>query len=505
MWLGALDGKGPIYRQVYRAIRRAILGGRLSPGQRLPSTRWVALDAAISRNRVTTAYAQLLDEGYLVGRVGSGTNVASELPIERITGSRRNKRLPRKSTHARLSRFGRLVKTLELDWGIKAPLQYDFHYGRPNLDDFPHSIWRRIVNQELRTQKPGDLEYGVGEEITLGRSSLRLEIAAHLQKWRGVSASPDRIIVTNGAQQAFGLVARLLLDRGDYAAIEDPQYPGARVALQSAGGTVLPIPVDEQGIDVSALARDRHHPRLVFVTPSHQLPTGAVLPLARRLALLRLAERLSMYVIEDDYDSEYRYVGTPVESLYGLDSAERVIYIGTFSKIAYPAMRIGYAVVPSALVESFARAKAIADFGNAQLEQRVLARFMLEGHLDVHVRRSRRRHGLRRDALLKAISENFGDSVQLTGAYAGLHLAIALRHIEPATVPAILEGAQSVGVGLYSTELYYSRRRPRCAEFLLGHGSMSQDQIREGIGRLAGVIRDVTAHSRKRRATPGAA
>jgi GntR family transcriptional regulator/MocR family aminotransferase len=488
MWLGTLDGPGPMYRRLYRAIRRAILDGRIRPGERLPSTRWVANDSGVARNRVILAYSQLLDEGYVVGRIGSGTYVVPELPSDFVAGSESAQRSTPPEP-PRLSRFARRVQTQDLDWAPEDSPTYDFRYARPSLRDFPYSTWRRLLAQQVSTLEPRNLEYSYGPGAAAGLPLLRSTIAEYLLRWRGVRALPEQIIVTHGSQQALGLTARLLLDVGEYAAIEDPHYPGARLALRAAGAELIPVAVDEQGLDVAMLEQKRDRPRLVYVTPSHQFPTGVVLPLARRLALLRFAERFSAYIVEDDYDGEYRYGGSPLESLHGLDTAGRVIYVGTFSKILFPALRIGYVVVPPALVPVFARAKLAADLGNAQLEQCVLAQFISEGHLDTHLRRSRRRHAVRRRALLEALSQILPDRIKILGSNAGLHVLIGLRGKRPAQVPEIIARAREHDVGVYSTELCYDQRRPPCAELLLGHGSLSEDEIREGVRRLGDVLR----------------
>ncbi len=347
-----------------------------------------------------------------------------------------------------------------------------------------------MIARQARRAQLSDLDYAPG--ASAGLPFLRSAIAGHLLRWRGVRVSAEQIIVTNGSQQALGLAARLLLDPGDPAAIENPHYLGARLALQGAGAEIVPIPVDTQGLDVAALEREPRRPRLIYVTPSHQFPMGAVLPLSRRLALLRFAQRVGAYVIEDDYDGEYRYTGMPLESLQDLDEAARVLYVGTFSKILFPALRIGYIVAPTPLAAAFVQAKTAADFGNAQFEQRVLADFINDGHLDVHVRRSRRRHAARRRVMLETLSETIGKRATVLGCGAGLHVVVILRGVRPTDVARIVALARERSIGVYTTQPYYLGRRPRNAELLLGHGALSEDEIREGVRRLAEVIRVVT-------------
>ena len=494
MWIGDLEGIGPVYRQLYRAIRAAILDRRLRPGERLPSTRWIADDSGVSRNRVLLAYLQLIDEGYAVGRPGSGTFVAPELPDEGVAITSAS-RIARRQAAPRLSRFAARVMEGELDWSQESSPPLDFHYGRPSLDDFPHSIWRRLVARGARDLTLPDIDCAPAAAV--GLSALREAIAGYLSRWRGVSASSDQIVVTNGSQQALNLVARLVLNPGDCAAIEDPHYVGARLAFLGAEADIVGIPVDGQGLDVTALIRSRRRPKLIYVTPSHQFPTGAVLPLARRLALLRYAERVGAYVIEDDYDSEYRYGSAPLESLHGLDRGGRVLYVGTFSKILFPALRVGYVVAPPKLAPVLERAKTISDFGNSLFEQRVLAEFIGAGHLDVHVRRSRRRHAARRRLLLEELTRVLGDRIEVLGADAGLHIVVVIGGLRSSVTARIVTEAKEHGVGVYGTQPYYlgesrgMHNAPR-------HGALSEDEIREGVKRLGAVIaRHLPTQARK--------
>lgn len=482
MQLDPLDGRGPIYRQLYRSLRGAILDGRAHPGERLPSTRDVASATGVARNRVVLAYTQLLDEGYVVGRVGAGTYVASELP-----GNERPRALRGRgsaaSTAVRLSASGRALVTRGAAWVRTSSLRYDFSCGRPSFADFPHSVWARLVRRRARRASAVDLDYAP----SAGVPALCDAIARHLTRWRGVVCTPEQVVVTNGSQQALGIVATLLLEPGERVALEEPHYTGARQAFEAARATIVPVPVDAHGIDVDALA-DTRRVRIAYVTPGHQFPTGVVLPLARRLALLAWAHRSGAWVVEDDYDSEYRYAGAPIESLQGLDRDGRVFYVGSFSKILSPALRLGYLVVPPALVRAFRAGKTATDLGSPTFGQHVLADFMAAGHLEVHLRRSRRRHAARRATMLAALADQLGDRVEVLGGGAGLHVCLRLRDRKAVDVPVIRRRASAREVGIYSTEPCYLAR-PRRAELLLGHGSLSEADITEGIGRLAAVLR----------------
>ncbi|HEY2388441.1 MAG TPA: PLP-dependent aminotransferase family protein [Candidatus Binatia bacterium] len=482
MRLDPLDGRGPVYRQLYRALRHAILAGRVRPGSRLPSTRWLASESGVARNRVVLAYTQLLDEGYATGRVGSGTYVAEPLPTDErpavsTGGSAAAVRRPR------LSRAGRKLVAAGSRWiAVSGGLRYDFSCGRPSFRDFPGSVWARLVRRHARPSSASDLDYAPAA----GLPELRAAIAEHLTRWRGVTCGAEQVFVTSGTQQALGLAAGLLLEAGERLGMEEPHYSGARQAFEAARATLVPLRVDAQGLDVGRLAATRRV-RMAYVTPAHQFPTGAVMPLTRRLALLAWARAARAHVIEDDYDSEYRYAGSPIESLHGLDGAGRVLYVGSFSKTLSPALRLGYLVVPPALVRGFTLAKMAADLGTPSFGQRVLADFIREGHLEVHLRRSRRRHAARRAALLDALAEHLGERVDVRGGGAGLHVMVVVRGARAADVPGIVRRARERDVGVYSTLGCYLTR-PRRAELLLGHGSLAEDDIGRGVVRLAAAL-----------------
>ena len=483
MQLDPLDARGPLYRQVYRALRRAILDGRARPGTRLPSTRELARETGVARNRVVLAYAQLLDEGYAVGRVGAGTYVAAALPADERAAAP----APRAATTPsalRLSHSGRALVAGGAGWmATVSTLRFDFACGRPALADFPRSVWARLIRRRARLTSAADLDYAP----SAGLPALREAIAGHLGRWRGVVCAPEQVVVTNGSQQALGVLADLLLEPGDRVALEEPHYPGARQAFEAARATIVPVPVDAHGVDVAALAAGRRV-RIAYVTPAHQFPTGAVLPLARRLALLAWARRAGAWIVEDDYDSEYRYAGAPIESLHGLDGAGRVFYVGSFSKILSPALRLGYVVVPPPFVRAFTVGKTAADLGSPSFGQRVLADFIAEGHFEVHLRRARRRHAARREALLAALERHVGDRVDVHGATAGLHVLLTLHGRKPHEVRGIMAQARAREVGVYSTVACYVTR-PRRAELLVGHGSLNEHEIAEGIERLGDVLR----------------
>jgi GntR family transcriptional regulator/MocR family aminotransferase len=446
--LVTLSGSGPLYQQVYRAIREGVLSGRLRAGDRLPVTRMLARDLGISRNVVLIAYEQLIAEGYAEARVGAGTFVAATLPdsMLRVSGSSLKDSVikpgaPRLSQYAR-----RILEERESEAAVQPPgnrLRYDFAYYLASAQDFPGDIWRRLLARRLRSL---ELDYSA----VRGDTGLRTEIANYLRRSRAVDGSPDQILLVNGSQQAIDLVARVLLDSGDSVVLEEPHYQGAREVFQAVGARITSVAVDDSGLDVDQLPR-ANRVRLAYVTPSHQFPTGAIMPLHRRLALLAWAEKTGAYILEDDYDGEFRYEGRPVEAVQALDRAARVIYAGTFSRILFPSLRMGYVVMPPALSAALSRAKQITDRHTSFLQQAALADFMREGYLDRSVRRSRVRNASRRQTLLRAIGKHFGDSVEVLGAAAGIHVVLRFPGVAGRQTARLISRAAQAGVAIYST------------------------------------------------------
>jgi GntR family transcriptional regulator/MocR family aminotransferase len=481
----SLEGTGPLFQQVYEGLRGEILAGRLGPGSRLPSSRALASDLGVSRTTVMLAYDQLLAEGYVTGRVGSGTYVAAELPDATLRPAAPVPAAEAPPAEARLAAYGERLRAL----GVIPParpgaVRYDFRYGLPPVEEFPHETWRRLLARRTRGASLASLRYGPPE----GYEPLRVAIAGYLHRSRAVACRPEQVVVVNGSQQALDLTARVLLDAGDTVVLEEPHYQGARKVFQAAGARLVAVEVDGDGLDVTRLPEAAAAARLAYVTPSHQFPTGATMTLARRLELLRWAERRGVFVLEDDYDSEFRYEGRPVESVQGLDRAGRVIYVGTFSKVMYPALRVGYMVLPEQLVEPFVKAKWLADRHTPTLEQQALADFIGEGHFERHLRRSRTRNASRRRVLLEALAEHLGDAVEVRGANAGVHLVAWLRDMEPAGADALADRAWAAGVGVYPVAPSYYLNSPGRAGLLMGYASLNERDIRAGVKRLAEVV-----------------
>src|ERR1700733_5259109 len=465
----------PLFRQVYLGLRQAILVGNFPVGDRLPSTRDLAEQLGISRTVVLLAYDQLLAEGFVVGRGGSGTYVSEELG-----GSvpEREKR----SANIRLSRFGAAAAdaaaAVDTPRRQSSPLRYDFAYGRSDIETFPFEMWRRMLLRHARMAPVRELDYGPAG----GSLVLREAICSHLRRSRAVVCDPSEVIVVNGSQQALDLVARVLVERGDRVAIEDPHYNGTREVLRAAGAQLLPVPVDRDGLNPAKLPE---HASLVFVTPSHQFPTGAILPLARRLALLAWARRENSVIVENDHDGEFHYEGRPLESLQGLDTEGRIVYVGTFSRTVFPALRIGYLIVPKSLAPAFTAAKWLSDLHSATLEQLTLAEFIQTGMYERHLRRLRRRNTARRDALLEAFEKYLGKRVEVTGGDSGAHIVVWPR--KRVSEQTIIDRAAAQGVNVYGVSQFFLKQ-PSQTGLILGYARLNEQEIREGIRRLSEAL-----------------
>jgi GntR family transcriptional regulator/MocR family aminotransferase len=468
---------GPLFRQVYHGVREAILTGTLAAESRLPSTRDLADQLGISRTVVLVAYDQLLAEGFVEGHQGSGTFVAKGLSSTR--------RSPvKESAPLRLSKFGaaaaKAAAGLKLQSRRLPVHRYDFACGRSesDIETFPFEMWRRILLRHARKTSVSDLDYGP----PAGSLALREAIAAHLSRSRAVVCDPADVIVVNGSQQALDLIVRVLLEPGDRVAIENPSYQGTREILLVAGARLLPVSVDRDGLDPDGLPDEA---RMCFVTPSHQFPTGTILTLPRRMALLDWAKRKNAIIVEDDYDGEFRYEGHPLESLQGLDREGRIIYVGTFSRTIFPALRVGYLIVPKSLVSAFTAAKWLNDQHSPTLEQETLAEFIASGMYERYLRRVRRRNASRRETLLAATRDYLGDRVEVTGDGAGAHVVLwPKRRLAEET---LIAAAASRGVAIYGVSRYYLKR-PLRPGIMLGYSRLRETEIREGIRRLGEVI-----------------
>jgi GntR family transcriptional regulator/MocR family aminotransferase len=362
-------------------------------------------------------------------------------------------------------------------------LPYDFRYGAPSFTDFPHETWCRVMARRARRVTLRDLDYGTPE----GLPALREAIADYAGRARAIACTPDQIIVVNGSQQALDLAARALVDAGDVVLMEEPHYRGARTVMRAAGAKIETIAVDDHGLRTDELAGRRTPSRLAIVTPSHQFPTGAVMPLGRRLELLSWARRSEACIFEDDYDSEYRYSGRPIEALAALDDSGCVLYAATFSKVMFPSLRLGYMILPERLIEPIRSVKALMDTGGPNLAQAALVDFIREGHFERHLHRTRMRNASRRAAILDAIERYLGGRAQVSGINAGLHLMLWLRDLPASRSRELRMRAARAGVGVYSVDPFYLNP-PKHLGLLLGYASMREKQIAEGIRRFAAVV-----------------
>jgi GntR family transcriptional regulator/MocR family aminotransferase len=391
------DATGPLYRQIVERLRAAIALGTLQGGARLPSSRGLASQLGIARGTVDAAYALLAGEGVLLSRGAAGTIVSPHLAGHGGTGIRSAHRAPRQSSIPRI---------------------LPFQMGLPALDAFPRKLWSSLTAREARRLRPADLAL----PDPAGHWPLREAIANYLGLSRGITCGPGQVWVTGGFQGALSLVSRTILRPGDTVWVEDPGYVPARRALVSAGTKLLPVPVDRDGMWIDAALQRAPGARLALVTPTHQSPLGVALSLPRRLSLLAWAAEAGAWVLEDDYDSEFRYTGHPLPALKRLDHAERVLFAGSFSKVLFPGLRLGYLVVPDALTKDVDRANSLLQAGQPALEQRVVAAFMTEGHFARHLRRTRALYAARRAALAEALATAFGERVQIELQSGGMHL-----------------------------------------------------------------------------------
>ena len=482
-----LDGNGPRYAQITRALRQMIQQGRLPFDARLPATRELARDVGCSRNIVLLAYEQLVLEGYLVTRQGAGTFVSPAWPTSRER--LRAEPASRPPGAVRLSRRGRRsVEIAERTRPRMSPRQgvpINFIFGLCEPDPRVRARLRTAFQAAIRAEA---FRYG----SPAGDPALRQQIADRIRAARGIETTPDQIVVTSGTQQALDICARLLLDPGDHVVVEDPGYVAAHAVFAAAGAKLIRVPVDAQGLDPSKLPRDRGRVRAVYVTPSHQFPTGAVMPAARRHALLEWAKQHGAYVIEDDYDGEFRYVGRPIAALAGLASLEGVIYCGTFAKSLFPALRLGYLAVPPGLARAVAHGKWLCDMSSSALLQCTLAQLMATGEYDRHIRRMQKRYRERRQTLLTAIARNFGAKAHVEGSTAGLHVVVWFPELRPERVTALIDAGVARGVGVYSIADHATRPLRR-AGLVLGYGVTDVAQIQRGIHTLADAYREVAA------------
>ncbi len=464
-----------LYRQLYEQLRGAILDGRLPAGTRVPSSRAMAAQLGVARNTVLAAVEQLSAEGFLEARRGSGTLVSGQLSagLTRAARKRSSGKRPAYSLSATGKRLASVIRTSD---GGETPKP--FMPGIPDTGAFPATIWARLLRRETQRLQPEALAYG----WTAGHPRLREVLCAHLREMRGIQAGPEQIIVTSTAQAALDLLARALVDAGEKVWIEEPGYLGARAAFLGAGAELVPVRVDAHGLNPNG----KHpRPRAIYVTPSHQYPTGRLMPLARRLELLDVAERHGAYVIEDDYDSEFQFQGRPVASLQGLDPEGRVLYVGTFSKILQPGLRVGYTVVPSALVDPLTRMQRNTGQIVPAAIQLALAAFIEEGHLRAHVRRMCTLYEQRQRVLAEGLSGLLDGQLGVEKPAGGMQLIAGLP--EGWSDVEAVKALAARGVLARAVSGFYLGTAKRQG-LLLGFAGYPSGAIEAGLKEIGGIL-----------------
>lgn len=475
------DGAVPVYRQLYDYLRASILSGQLPTGAPLPSIRALADELGVSRNTVLGAYDQLFAEGYLEAVGGKGTFVSRTLPEMLLTprGDLKRQTKPTERNHRLSERSQTLLSTPTMPGlpVVHRPNQA-FKTGAPALDQFPYPLWAKIVSRQAHALHPNMLVY----QDVAGYRPLREAIANHVLIARQVRCSPEQVIIVTGSQGGLYLAARVLLNTGDQAWVEDPGYIGARRALTAAGAQLVPVPVDAQGICVDAGIARAPQARLAYLTPSHQFPLGMTLSLRRRLDLLAWAKSSGAYLLEDDYDSEFRFAGRPLAALQGLDDCESVIYVGTFSKVLFPALRLGYLIVPPGLVDAFLSFRASTDYHLPVLEQAALTDFIVEGHFVRHIRRMRALYAGRRAALIDALKSS---PIEVDAPQTGMHLIGWLPDGISDTEVAQRAAAENIRAIPLSAFALEARIR---SGLLLGYASVDAHEMQRGVLALIRVV-----------------
>jgi GntR family transcriptional regulator/MocR family aminotransferase len=469
----SLAGRGDLSTRVYRQILDAVLDGRLRPGEQLPPTRELARRLGISRNTVALAYERLVAESVLVSRIGAGTFVSTE---------------PVVPSQVRRAPTGAGLRPRAVWSAIPPPVParavapvYDFRVGTPDARLFPFTSWRRLVARELRPAAAGNAGYGE----PAGHRGLRAAIARHIGVSRAVRANADDVIVTQGAQQAFDLIGRVLIEPGSCVAVEEPGYPPVRELFQSLGARVVGVRVDDDGVDVGAIPKSA---RMIYVTPSHQFPLGTAMSLARRAALLTWAEQRGGVIIEDDYDSEFRFEGRPLDPMQSLDRSGRVIYVGSFSKVMLPALRLGFVIAPASLQPALRAAKRLTDWHGETPTQAALARFIDEGLLARHVRRAAREYANRRARIVEAIHRDFRKWLRVIPAAAGLHVGVRLAPDAAVDIDDVARRAEAWGIIVRALS-HFSMRVGGDRGLVIGYGAIQSADVHDGLHRLAATFR----------------
>ena len=477
----------PLYQQLYRQIREELENGSFdSSASRVPSSRVLAATLGISRLTVNQAFSKLLAEGYLQTRERSGIFVADHLPASFLKAARsvptaRAEHYPRVAQ--RVTRMTDFRSGRQLDVGAGGPPSVTFVAGLPAVDEFPIAVWERLREQVLAKKGAHLLRYASSR----GEVDLRKAIAAYLCDFRGANCHPDQIVVVGGMQQAMLACALTLINEGEVAWIEDPGFHQARNVLAFVGAKIIPRPIDREGLVIEKCSRQKS-PKLIFVAPSHQFPLGVTMSLKRRKALIKFAESRGSYILEDDYNSEFRFDGPPLPCLQGLDHAGRVIYAGTMSKILYPSLRLGFVIAPSQLVDTLVKVRAVMDQHSPAIDQATLARFITEGFFLSHVKRMRELYAERRVFFIEQFQKWLGQYFDLEVTPAGLHFVAWLRRKED--FPLFMRARQETGVWPRPLSFFCIKAQLDPA-FVFGFAAWSQAQIEQGLARLASAVKQL--------------
>ena len=498
-WASLLDwrvegaNEAPLYEQVIKLLQEQILVGAIPAGSRLPSTRQLMQRLGVSRTTAIAAYAQLQTDGYVVCKVGSGTYVASHLKEELGEGPRICSRLPQQEDAPpawqpdRLSVRGRSYQEIDIDLLVRPNVP--FNTGMVHIDARTSSLWQHLVRQHLATDSVVQ-----GYSCPQGSEALRQEITRYVSVSRGVRCTPEDVIVVAGSQQAIDLASKVLLDPGDGVWVEDPGYPPTRLSLATAGMSLHHIPVDEFGLQVDEGIARCPDARAVFVTPSHQYPLGVSLSLDRRLQLLEWAERRRSWIVEDDYDSEFRYGSPSLPSLQGLDVNGRVVYVGTFSKVLQPGLRYGYLVVPPQLSKAFRAARFLADRHSPLFLEHVLTDFMRQGHFVSNFLRMKANYLAKLDVLVRLLNTHAGEYLDVVRPNQGLHLIAYLKNNLPDTLVA--DELAKAGIVVRAISRLYAERSRARSGLMLGFAGFTEARLTTAVERMATVLERVAGDSK---------
>ncbi len=452
------DSNVPLMKQVYQYVREQILCGTLHTGEKLPSTRELSNHLGVSRNTILDVYEQLIAEGYLVSQRGAGTFVAEGTFLRRHNQQE--------------------IITPEKPKQDKVMI--DFKSGVPDLTLFPRNIWAKLSNEIWKETEATTFGYDQPE----GRIELREVLSNYLVKTRGVVCHPGQVIITSGATQALTLVAKLLLSPDAHVIIEDPITADIQTIFQATGASLYPIPVDEKGMNTTLLPKHLR-PEFVFITPSHQFPLGSTLPIQRRIDLIEYVRQKDSFIVEDDYDSEFRFEGLPISSVQGLEE-ERVIYIGSFSKILSPGLRIGYVILPNQLIHIGRDLKWFSDLHTPSIDQLVLARFIKEGYLERHILKMKKLYKRRRDLLMTELKKHFSEEITFLGYTTGLHLVTEWKNTTFSK--QVMKRLEEHHVKVYPVETHSIDKGKHCNRIIIGYGHLDSETIIEGVKRLKDTL-----------------